>query len=340
MEITVKEIIKLVSGTLLKGDLNSQFIGFGALNEASADEVSFLGNEKYYLDFLKTKAGLVLVDKEVDTANFLGHLIVVENPSYAFAQLVKHFVHSQKQFVVGVHPSAVIEEDVKCDFEKVCIKAGVIIESGVTIEEGSTIGSGVVIEKNVTIGKDCFIHSKAVIREGSKIGKRVILQSGCVIGSDGFGYELVNGTHQKVDQVGIVRVENDVEIGANSTIDRARFGETIIGEGSKIDNLVQIAHNVKIGKHCIVVSQSGIAGSTELGNYVTMAAQSGTAGHLKIGDQAILMARSGVTKNIPGKDIYKGFPARTSKVENKQQAALARLPKLIQKVKDIEVNLS
>jgi UDP-3-O-[3-hydroxymyristoyl] glucosamine N-acyltransferase len=160
-----------------------------------------------------------------------------------------------------------------------------------------------------------------------------------VIGSDGYGYELVDGRHEKIDQVGIVVLEKDVEIGANSTIDRARFGKTVIGEGSKIDNQVQIGHNVRMGKHCLIVSQVGISGSTIVGNYVTMAGQAGAAGHLKIGDKATLTGRTGAIKDLDGGKVYMGMPARPMREELKKQANLARLPKLITEVKELRRQL-
>jgi UDP-3-O-[3-hydroxymyristoyl] glucosamine N-acyltransferase len=160
-----------------------------------------------------------------------------------------------------------------------------------------------------------------------------------VIGSDGYGYELHEGRHVKIDQVGIVEIGDDVEIGANSTIDRARFGKTVIGEGSKIDNLVQLAHNVVIGRHCLVVSQSGIAGSARLGDYVTVAAQAGVGGHVTIGDRAILIGRAGVTASVPGGETYAGKPALPMREEMKLQAHVRRLPKLVERVKAIEQSL-
>ena len=148
------------------------------------------------------------------------------------------------------------------------------------------------IGRNVSLGKDCLLHPGSIIREACLIGDRVILQPGCVIGSDGYGFDLVDGSHQKTPQVGIVEIENDVEIGANCCVDRARFGSTVVGEGTKVDNMAQIGHNVKIGKHCLVVAQCGIAGSSRLGNYVTISAQAGVAGHLEITDQSVLAAQS------------------------------------------------
>jgi UDP-3-O-[3-hydroxymyristoyl] glucosamine N-acyltransferase len=174
------------------------------------------------------------------------------------------------------------------------------------------------------------------VRERSLIGNRVILHSGCVIGADGFGYELVKGRHQKIDQVGIVQLDDDVEVGACTTIDRARFGRTWIGEGSKIDNLVQIAHNVVVGKHSIIVSQTGVSGSTRIGNYVTIAGQVGIAGHLEISDQVMLLAKTGVSKSITAPGAYTGFPAKPLLEGRKMLALPAKIPDIIDRVRALE----
>jgi UDP-3-O-[3-hydroxymyristoyl] glucosamine N-acyltransferase len=181
--------------------------------------------------------------------------------------------------------------------------------------------------------------ANSTVRERCVLGDRVILQPGAVIGSDGYGYELVDGRHVKIDQVGIVEIKNDVEIGANTTIDRARFGKTLIGEGTKIDNLVQIGHNCVIGKHCLIVALCGISGSTHIGDYVTMAGQAATGGHLVIGDKATIAGRTGVTQNLPGGEVYGGFPAQSLRDEMKMRAHIRRLPKLAERVKALEAAL-
>lgn len=339
MEITISEILRLTKGKYLKGPQDKIFSGIASLKDAKSEDVSFLGNEKYFKDYNETKAGLVLIAKGIEQVKGDVVLIEVENPSFAFGEIVNALTAQESSFSAGIHLSAIVSEDAQFDRKKVCIKAGAVIESGVTIGDGSEIGAGAVLCEGVTIGKDCLIYPNVTVREKCVVGNRVILQPGCVIGSDGFGFELVDGKHVKVAQVGIVLIEDDVEIGANATIDRARFGKTTIGMGSKIDNLVQIAHNVIIGNHCLLVSQSGIAGSSELGNYVTVAAQAGVAGHLHIGDKALLMARTGVVKSLEGDEYYKGFPARPVKEEQKKAAALARVPRLIKQVKELQVEL-
>ena len=339
MELTLNEIIELTGGRVVSGESSSNYAGLASLSEASATDVSFLGNEKYYQDYLTTKAGLVLAPSIVEQYPEGAVVLEVENPSYAFGLVVKKLASGQRVFKAGVHPAAWVADDVVFNPEKVSIKAGAVIESGCVIGDGTEINPGVSLAEGVKVGADCVIHANVTVREYCVLGDRVIVQPGTVIGSDGYGYELVDGRHTKVDQVGIVVLENDVEIGANTAIDRARFGKTVIGEGSKIDNLVQIAHNAVIGKHCLVVAQSGIAGSSELGNYVTIAAQAGVAGHLKIGDQAVLLGRAGAAKSLDGGQMYMGFPARPVKEEQKKMASVARLPKLLSEFKELKKSL-
>lgn len=309
-----------------------------SLDEAKQDDVSFLGNEKYHQDYLQTHAGVVLIPKDLPPEPAPCEsvsLIEVENPSLAFAQVVKRFVSIKRDFKPGIAPNASVAENVSLDASKVCVKAGAVIEEGAVIGDGTEVGPGVVVGADVHIGSDCLLHANVTVREGCVIGDRVILQPGCVIGSDGYGYELIEGRHEKVDQVGIVVLEDDVEIGANSTIDRARFGKTVIGEGTKIDNLVQIAHNVRTGKHCLIVAQSGMAGSSALGDYVTLAAQAGVGGHIKVHDRAVLTAQTGALKDLKGDTVYKGMPARPLREEQKKLAYIARLPKFAQELKDL-----
>ena len=339
MKLTIDELLTLTGGKLISPGIVTEISGMASLDEAGPGDVSFLGNDKYYQDYLKTAAALVLIEEGViDQAqpDAPVGLLAVENPSLAFAKVVKHFFVNSAKFAPGIDPRASIAEGVELNAEKVCVKAGAVIESGVSIGDGTEIGSVVVVGAGVVIGSDCLLHANATVREGCIIGDRVILQPGCVIGSDGYGYELIDGRHEKVDQVGIVVLENDVEIGANSTIDRARFGKTIIGEGTKIDNLVQIAHNVRIGKHCLVVAQSGLAGSSSLGDYVTLAAQAGVAGHIKVHDRAVLTAKTGALKDLKGDIVYKGMPARPLREEQKKLAYLARLPKLVKEIKELQ----
>jgi len=335
--LTLSELARLVDGDIVRGEPDILVDGISSLDEAGPSELSFLGNEKYRNQYLVTKAGVVIVPRGVTEGPESCALIAADNPSLAFGKAVKHFVAAvARTFAPGIHPRASVDESARLDPAKVRIHAGAVVMAGAEIGDGSEIGPNCVIGENVRIGRDCLFYANVSVRERCLIGDRVILQPGAVIGSDGYGYELVEGRHAKVDQVGIVEIQNDAEIGANSTIDRARFGRTVIGEGTKIDNLVQIAHNVQIGKHCLIVSQTGVAGSAHTGDHVIMAAQSGVAGHVKVGAKAILAARAGVTADVEGGKTYSGHPARPHMEEQRSRALVRNLPKLALRIKALE----
>lgn len=337
--LTLSELARWIDGDIVRGGLDSSYTGMASLDEAGPSDVSFLGNEKYHAQFLNSKAGAVIVQRGETGGNHDTALIAVDNPTLAFSVVVRHFAAATRKFSPGIHPSASIADDAKLDPNKVCVRAGAVILSGATIGDGSEIGPNSVIGEDVTIGKDCHVMANVSVRERCVIGDRVQLQPGVIIGSDGFGYEFSKGRHVKVDQVGIVEIGDDVEIGANTTVDRARFGKTVIGEGTKIDNLVQIGHNVVIGKHCLIVALTGISGSTRIGDHVTIAGQVGTVGHITIGDKATITARAGVTTSLPGGAIYAGRPAKPFNEEMKLRATVRRLPKLVERIKKLEQKL-
>jgi UDP-3-O-[3-hydroxymyristoyl] glucosamine N-acyltransferase len=334
--LTLSELARWVDGDIVRGGLDLSLTGMAALDAAGPEDVSFLGNVKYHGQFLQTQAAAVLVPRGVTDGPENTALIAVENPSLAFALVVRHFAAATRAFVPGIHPSAFVDPTAVLDATKVRVQAGAVVMAGATVGDGSDIGPNAVVSDDATIGKDCRIMANANIRERCVLGDRVILQPGAVIGSDGYGYEFSEGRHVKMDQVGIVEIGDDVEVGANTTIDRARFGKTIIGEGTKIDNLVQIGHNCVIGKHCLIISLTGISGSARLGDYVTVAGQAGIAGHVTIGAKAILSARTGVSCSIPGGQVYGGNPAQPLRDEHKTQALTRRLPKLIERIKALE----
>ncbi len=339
MNLTLQELAGLVDGRILRGDSDQVFTGFAALKSASGSDVSFFGNEKYAGDLAATRAGAVLVAKETVTAPEAAALVLVANPVMAFDAVLRKFAVPKPAAAWGVHPSAVVADDVSLDPEKVSIGPGAVIESGATVGDGTKIGPNAVIGIGARVGADCEIGPGVYVLYGCQLGDRVILHPGVVVGADGFGFEFAEGRHQKIEQLGIVRVENDVEIGASTTIDRARFGETVIGEGTKIDNQVQIAHNVVIGKHCIIVAQTGISGSTRIGNYVTLAARTGVAGHLEIGDGAITGGRSGVIADVkPGEKVF-GYPAKPWKESMRTNMFVKRLGGLYARVKKLEERL-
>jgi UDP-3-O-[3-hydroxymyristoyl] glucosamine N-acyltransferase len=335
--LTLSELARLVDGDIVRGGPDLLIEGIAALDEAGGAELSFLGNEKYRAQYLATRAGAVIVPRGVTEGPETSALIAADNPSFAFGLAVKHFVAATARvFTPGIHPRAIVDESAKLDPAKVRIHAGAVVMAGAEIGDGSEVGPNAVVGEQVKVGRDCLIYANVTIRERCLIGDRVILQPGAVIGSDGYGYEVVEGRHVKVDQVGIVEVQDDVEIGANTTIDRARFGRTVIGQGSKIDNLVQVAHNVQIGKHCLLVSQCGVAGSSRTGDYVVIAAQAGVGGHVKIGAKSVLAGRAGATTDLDGGKTYSGHPARPHMEEQRSRALIRQLPKLAERVKVLE----
>jgi UDP-3-O-[3-hydroxymyristoyl] glucosamine N-acyltransferase len=227
------------------------------------------------------------------------------------------------------------------DLAKVQIDALAVIDAEAEIADGVSIGAGCYVGRGARVGRDSVLNANVTVQHGCVLGERVILHSGVVIGGDGFGYEFENGRHRKIPQVGIVELGDDVEVGAGSMIDRARFGRTTVGMGTKIDNLVQIGHNVTIGRHCIIVAATAIAGSATIGDYVVIAAQSGVAGHVNVGSGCTLGGRSGVTKDLPpGQVTYLGFPAQPAVDEKRRLASINRVPGLQDRIKTLERRLA
>ena len=328
------ELAELVGAMLDSGAPDLEITGVSSLQEARAGDLSYFGNPRYLAQLRTSVASAAIVPLEC-SEQVTPVLLRVSNPSVAFAIAVAAFAPPELVPDPGIHPSAMISS-VAVLAEGVSIGANVVIEQGAVIGIGTVIAAGSVIGQEVRIGERCHIHSNVTIRERCIIGNRVILQPGAVIGSCGFGYELHEGRHRKIPQTGNVEIGDDVEIGANTTIDRARFGRTFIGEGTKIDNLVQIAHNVQIGSHTIICSQVGIAGSTKVGSYVTLAGQVGIAGHIEIGDKAVLGAQSGLSKNVPAGHMVIGAPAKPIKEWKQNNFYISQLGKLYDRVKELE----
>ena len=340
MNTTLKELAELVGGRVTVGDPAMAVTGFNSIQEAEAGDITFLGNSRYATALRKTLACAVLTDEKFE--DIPAHLAIIrmENPTLGFSSIIQKYGPQKRAVAPGVHPTAVISPSATFDPASVTIGPHVFIDEDVVIGAGSSVGAGACIEAGARLGAGCILHSNVVIKERCLLGNRVIIHSGAVIGTDGFGYEFQAGRHKKIDQVGIVQIDDDVEIGSCSTIDRARFGRTWIGEGTKIDNLVQIAHNCTIGKHCIIVSQVGISGSTRAGNYVTFAGQVGVAGHLTIGDQTTFLAKSGLTKDYPQAGTYTGFPARPLIEGRRVLAYPARVPELLDRIRELEERIA
>jgi len=342
VKITQQKIAEIVGGKLVQGAPDTLIAGLNSVTEASSGEVTFLGNPRYLPSVKTTRATCILVPTgfKPDDAPTGAGLIEVANPTLAFSAVIREFAPPPPPFTPGVHPSATVAGSAEFNPLKVSIGAGVVIEDGVSIGDGTTIHPGAVIGMKARLGVNCVIHSNVTLKDRVLLGDRVIIHSGTVIGTDGFGYEFTQGQHQKIEQVGIVQIDNDVEIGSCTTIDRARFGRTWIGEGTKIDNLVQIGHNCIIGRHCIIVSQTGISGSTRIGDFVTMGGQVGVAGHLEIGSRVLLFAKSGVTKSLKEPGAYTGYPARPLMEGRKMLTYPARVPELIDRVRLLEEKLA
>jgi UDP-3-O-[3-hydroxymyristoyl] glucosamine N-acyltransferase len=323
-------------GGKLIGDPALKITGAASLAEAVPGEISFFADRKYVGLLRKTRASAVFVQPDFAEATSAAQ-IRVSNPAKAFEQLVLKLAPKPIPFAPGIHPSAVVDPSAQLG-ERVSIQAHAVIEAGAKIGDDTIIGAGTYIGHETAIGYSCLIYPRVTIRERSRIGSRVIIHSGAVIGADGFGFEMIDGRQQKIQQLGIVQIDDDVEIGANTTVDRARFGRTWIQQGVKIDNLVQIAHNVIIGKNSVIVAQTGISGSTRVGERVVMGGQVGIAGHIEIGDGTIIAAQSGVSKSLKG-GTWWASPA-VPLAEAKQQIAwIHRLGKLFARVKEIEKKL-
>ncbi len=336
MKKTLEEIAAIIGGEIV-GDKNTVVTGICGIKEARKGDLTFVANSRYVSLMNQTRASAIITSKDVESAP--KPIIRTENPSIAFAKMVSLMAPNETKKPRGIHPTAVIGERVKIG-RNVAIQAYVVIEDNVEIKDNTILYAGAYVGHHTKIGKDCAVYPYVIIRERVLIGNRVIIHGGTVIGSDGFGFSTVQGVHQRIPQIGSVIIEDDVEIGANVTIDRARFDKTLIKKGTKIDNLVQIAHNVVIGEHSIIVAQSGISGSTTVGNNVTLAGQAGIIGHVSVGDNVVIAARAGVTKTIPSNSCVSGFPAKPHTVAKRINACVQNLPDLYKKVKALEEEIS
>jgi UDP-3-O-[3-hydroxymyristoyl] glucosamine N-acyltransferase len=335
VSFTLQELASMSSGELV-GDPKLKITGAASLAEATSGEISFFANRKYIGLLRKTQASAVFVPPDF-VEPLAAAQVRVSNPTKAFEQIVLKFAPKPVTFAPGIHPSAIVGSRVRLG-ERVSIQPHAVIEDGSKIGDDTIIGAGSYIGHETTIGSACLIYPLVTVRERSRIGSRVIIHSGAVIGADGFGFEMVDGRQQKIQQLGIVHIDDDVEIGANTTVDRARFGRTWIQQGVKIDNLVQIAHNVVIGKNSVIVAQTGISGSTRVGERVTMAGQVGIVGHVEIADGSVIAAQSGVSKSVPG-GVWFGYPAGPIDEVKQQIAWIRGLGKLFARVKEIEKKL-
>jgi UDP-3-O-[3-hydroxymyristoyl] glucosamine N-acyltransferase len=335
VSFTLQELADL-SGGELRGDPAQKITGAAALLEAVPGEITFYADPRYMARLKKTRASAIFVPLDFSEQTAAAQ-IRVANPSKAFEQVVLKLAPKPITFAPGIHSTAVVDPSAQLG-KDVSIQPHAVIEGKVKIGNGTVIGAGSYIGHESVIGESSLIYPNVTIRERTRVGARVIIHGGAVIGADGFGFELAEGQYKKIPQVGIVQIDDDVEIGANTTIDRARFGRTWIQEGVKIDNLVQIAHNVIIGKHSIIAAQTGVSGSTRVGEKVMMAGQVGVIGHLVIDDNTIIAAQSGISKDLPG-GAWFGSPAVPLPEAKRQIAWIHRLGKLFDRVKALEKKL-
>lgn len=335
----LEEIAKITGAKLVEGTAGP-ITSIASLGEATSEDLSFLGNRKYRSLVPASKASIILLPLDYEGEPCEGQAFVrVEYPSLALTALCREFEMSlwpQKE--PGVHSTAYVDKEAN-----ICSTAYIgphaVVAAGARIGRNVVIGAQAHVGPHADIGEHSHLMPRAAVLDYCVIGKRVRIHSGSIIGADGFGLDTIDGVHHKQPQIGKVVLEDDVEVGANTVIDRARFSETRIGEGTKIDNLVQIAHNVRVGKHCIIVSQVGIAGSTILEDYVVLGGQVGVAGHLTIGKGAQLGAQSGVSGNVEPGSVMRGTPCFSFNLAQRVEILTRRLPDLFKRVKHIEEHL-
>jgi len=336
MELSLAAIAELVQGDL-DGDGSIRIHGVAKIEEAKEGELSFIANPKYARFIESTNASAIIVGK--DFPGCARAVIRTQNPYFSFLKVLRLFHPPQQLLAAGIHPTAVIDDAAQIG-ASTRIGAHVFIGKNCTIGEKVTIHPGVVLGPDVEVGDNTIIYANVVVREAVRIGKNVIIHSGTVIGSDGFGFAREGQQYHKIPQVGTVIIEDDVEIGANCAIDRATLGATILRKGVKLDNLIQIAHNVEVGENTVIAAQTGISGSTKLGKNNVIGGQVGFVGHIEVGDNVTIGAQSGVTKNIPAGSVYFGYPARPIMKAKREEAALRKLPALLKKIAELQERLN
>jgi UDP-3-O-[3-hydroxymyristoyl] glucosamine N-acyltransferase len=333
------EIAKIIGGEIVvpKGlETDIEITQVAKIESAKEGEITFLSNPKYAKYLSLTKASAIIVPKNISDVPIPA--ILVDDAYFSFLKIFLIFNPPKEPIKAGIHKTAVIGENTKIG-KNVALGAYTVIGDNCSIGDNTKILPNTVISDETEIGNDCLIYANVTLREKTKIGSRVIIHSGTVVGSDGFGFAKVDGKYTKIPQLGNVVIEDDVEIGSNCSIDRATMGETRIKRGTKLDNLVQVAHNVIIGEDTVIAAQTGIAGSTKVGNNVTIAGQVGIVGHIEIGDGAILAAQSGVSESVPPKAVYFGYPAKPHIEEKRRQVSLKQLPEIIKKIRRFEKEL-
>lgn len=332
MKYKISDLASLL-GCEVKGDTKLEVSGLAPFFQAQKGSLTFASDEKFLKNLNETKASAILVPKGTELKGEKTYLLVNENPRNIMPKLLTFFKKELKKMEKMVEETAVFGEGTE-------IPLNTYVGHNVKIGKNVKIYPNVTICEGVEIGDNTIIYPNVSIREFCKIGNNCIIQPGAVIGSDGFGFVKINGNNEKIDQIGTVIIEDFVEIGANTTIDRGAIGDTIIKKYTKIDNLVQIAHNDIIGENCLIISQVGIAGSTEIGNNTTLAGQVGIAGHIKIGNNVMIGAKSGIRGNVGDNQVLAGNPLVDLKDDMKIKASMKKLPELLKRVKELEKNIN
>jgi UDP-3-O-[3-hydroxymyristoyl] glucosamine N-acyltransferase len=340
ISLSVSEVVDICGPGRVEGQTTRAVVGLASLPRAEPGDLSFLGSAKYKAQVAATRASVVLVPDDFPGAPAEQQVFLrVANPSRALDRLCRHLeAQLWPRPETGIHPSACIDPSARLA-AGAAVGPHCVIEAGVVVGERTWLEAGTFLGRNVRVGNDCRFFPGAKVLAECLVGSRVILHAGAVVGADGFGYDTVDGRHAKIPQIGTVILEDDVEVGANSTIDRARLSATVIREGTKIDNLVQIAHNVVVGRHCILCAQAGIAGTTTLEDYVVLGGQAGLGGHLTVGKGSMIGGGSGVTSDLPPGSKVKGSPPLPLFTEQRLHALRKRLPDLFKRVESIEEHL-
>lgn len=329
--LRLADIAAAVGGTV-QGDGDVRISRIAPLDRAGGSDLSFLAFAKYGKYLLDSKAGAILVSPELkDAPGACVNRVVIAKPHEAILALLPMLYRQPVRPFVGVHATAIVDPSAQVDAD-VCLEPFVVVGPHARIGRGAWIGAHCVIGEGVQVGADVRLYPQVTLYSGVTLGDRVAIHSGSRIGSDGFGFVFQNGAHQKVPHVGACIIGDDVEIGANCAIDRGSIDDTVIGAGTKLDNLVHIAHNVRIGRLCLITAQVGIAGSARLGNGVVMAGQSGVSGHVTVGDKVTLTAQTGVITDVPSGEVWGGFPSRPHRDSLKGYVAIAKLPEFMKRV--------
>ncbi len=341
--MTIHEIAEKIDANII-GDGGISIHGIAKIEEADAGEITFIANQKYekYLD--STRASAVIISKKIDVENLPRRetppvVLQVDDPYVAFLFVLRMFNPPPEVLPPGIHPTAVIPESVRLA-DDVRIGAHVVLGENCSIGARRVVAHSTILGDNVRIGEDTTLYPNITVREGCRIGARVIIHSGTVVGSDGFGFApQKDGTYSKIPQTGIVVIDDDVEIGSNCSIDRATMGETRIGKGVKLDNLIQVAHNVTIGDNTVIAAQTGISGSTKVGKQCILAGQVGIVGHVEIADNVTIAAQSGIPKSIKKSGTYFGYPAKEFSRSLRIEAVIRNLPELMNDVQNLNKEL-